>query len=72
LPHSRTQDCTSPTLGIGLNAAMSEQVKPREKKPCRPSYEEGELRGESTEEKFDPSFRRKDLMGLIGKAPKKR
>jgi hypothetical protein len=50
---------------------MSEQKKTRKKKPRRPSYEEGELRDKSIEEKFDPNFRRKDLLGLIKKAAKK-
>lgn len=36
----------------------------------RPSYEEGELRDKSIEEKMDPAFRRKDLLGLIKKAAK--
>jgi len=38
----------------------------------RPSYEQGELRDKSIEEKFDPNFRRDDLLGLIKKAAKKR
>lgn len=50
---------------------MSEQKKPRQKKPRRPSYEEGELRDKSIEEKFDPNFRRENLLGLIKKAAKR-
>jgi hypothetical protein len=36
----------------------------------RPSYEEGELRDKSIEEKMDPSYQRKDLLDLIKKAAK--
>ncbi len=49
---------------------MSERKKPRKKKPRRPSYEEGELRDESIEEKMDSDYQRKDLLGLIKKAAK--
>jgi hypothetical protein len=47
------------------------QPKQRSKRP-RPSYEGGELRDKSIEKKFDPTYRREDLMGLIKKAAKKR
>ncbi len=47
---------------------MSEQKKPRKKKPRRPSYEEGELRDKSIEEKMDPNYRKSDLLKLIKKA----
>jgi hypothetical protein len=44
--------------------------KERPKKPSkqpRPSYEEGELRDKSIEEKMDPNYRRENLQRLIKK-----
>lgn len=38
----------------------------------RPSYEEGELRDKSIEEKMDPAYRRETLRALIRKAAKGR
>ncbi len=46
------------------------QPKQRSKSPG-PSYEEGELRDKSIEEKMDPEFQRKDLLGLIKRAAKR-
>lgn len=48
-----------------------EQEKPRKKKPRSPSYEEGELRDKSIEEKMDPNFGRENLQRVIRKAAKK-
>ena len=59
--------------GIGYNAAMTtrkKQPKPRPKRPY-PSYEEGELRDKSIEEKMDPDYRGENLRSLIQKAAKK-
>jgi hypothetical protein len=47
-----------------------EQPKDGNKRP-RPSYEEGELRDKSIEEKMDPNFRRENLRDVIRKAAKK-
>lgn len=51
---------------------MSEQKKPRKKKPRRPSYEEGELRDKSIEKLADPNYQKSDLMTLIRKAANSR
>ncbi len=48
-----------------------EQPKNGNKHP-RPSYEEGELRDKSIEEKMDSAFRGETLRQLIRKAAKKR
>ena len=42
----------------------------RSKRP-RPSYEEGELRDKSIEEKMDPNYGRENLRSVIRKAAKK-
>ena len=58
---------------IGYNAAMTarkKQPKPRPKQPY-PSYEEGDLRDKSIEEKMDPEYERKDLRRLIKKGVKR-
>lgn len=47
-----------------------EQPKNRSKRP-RPSYEDGELRDKSIEEKMDPEYRRENLRCMIRKAAKK-
>jgi len=47
-----------------------EQPKNLSKRPG-PSYEEGELRDKSIEEKVDPNFRRESLRRLIRKAAKR-
>ncbi len=49
---------------------MDRKKQPK-KRSKRSSYEEGELRDKSIEEKFDPGYRREDLMDLIKKAAKK-
>jgi hypothetical protein len=46
-----------------------EQPTDQNKRP-RPSYEKGELRDKSIEEKMDPNFRREGLRRLIKKAAK--
>jgi hypothetical protein len=46
------------------------QPKPRPKQPY-PSYEEGELRDKSIEEKMDPNYEGENLHGVIRKAAKK-
>jgi hypothetical protein len=48
-----------------------EQPKKPSKRP-RPSYEEGELRDKSIEEKMDPEYRRETLRRMIRKAAKDR
>lgn len=51
---------------------MDRKEQPKDKsKRARPSYEEGELRDKSIEEKMDPKFRRENLQRLIRKAAKK-
>ncbi len=47
------------------------QPKKRSERRRRPSYEEGELRDKSIEEKMDPSYQRKDLLDLIKKGVKR-
>jgi hypothetical protein len=47
------------------------QPKPRPKQPY-PSYEEGELRDKSIEEKMDPNYSRETLQRMIRKAAKGR
>jgi hypothetical protein len=47
--------------------SRKKQPKPRPKRPY-PSYEEGELRDKSIEEKMDPQYRRESLQRLIKKA----
>jgi len=50
---------------------MTDQKKTRKNKRPRPSYEEGELRDKSIEEKMDPEYRREHLRNVIRKAAKK-
>lgn len=50
---------------------QKKQTKNRSKRP-RPSYEEGELRDKSIEEKMDPGFKREDLLRIIKDAAKGR
>jgi hypothetical protein len=50
---------------------MSEQKKRRKSKRPRPSYEDGELRDKSIEEKMDPDYRRENLRSVIREAAKK-
>ena len=51
---------------------MDRKKRPKKRSERRrPSYEEGELRDKSIEEKFDPNFRRENLLGLIKRAAKK-
>ncbi len=51
--------------------SRKKQPKPRPKQPY-PSYEEGELRDKSIEEKMDHNFGRENLRDVIRKAAKKR
>ena len=46
-----------------------QQTEKRSKRP-RPSYEEGELRDKSLEEKMDPKYQRETLQRMIRKAAK--
>jgi len=50
---------------------MAHKKQPKKRSKRRPSYEEGELRDKSIEEKMDPNYRRKDLLEVIKKAAKK-
>lgn len=50
---------------------MDRKKQPKKRSERRPSYKEGELRDKSIEEKFDPNFRRENLVSLIKKAAKK-
>ena len=52
---------------------MSDKEQPKNpgKRP-RPSYEEGELRDKSIEERMDPNYGRENLQRIIRKAAKKR
>jgi hypothetical protein len=47
------------------------QPKQRSKRP-HPSYEEGELRDKSIEEKMDPNYRRENLLRAIRDAARGR
>ncbi len=47
------------------------QPKPRPKRPY-PSYEDGELRDKSIEEKMDPEYGRESLRSVIRRAAKRR
>lgn len=50
---------------------MKQRKQKQQSKRPRPSYEEGELRDKSIEEKFDPNYRREDLQSLIKRATKR-
>jgi len=51
--------------------SRKKQSKPRPKRPY-PSYEEGELRDKSIEEKMDPEYQGETLRRVIRKAAKGR
>jgi hypothetical protein len=50
---------------------MSDKEQKNTSKRPRPSYEEGELRDRSIEEKMDPNYRRENLQRILRKAAKK-
>ncbi len=50
---------------------MDRKKRLKKRRERRPSYEEGELRDKSIEEKMDPNYQKSDFLKLIKKAAKK-
>ncbi len=61
----------APVLGMLRWWHRSQKQPKNPSKRPRPSYEEGELRDESIEEKMGPTFVRENLRNVIRKAAKK-